>query len=116
MAAPLSEADVVAAAPLVAFVEKISTGEQLLVLAFDTDPLATPIPEDRHVADPALFNDVTAEWLSLFTWPPTAPLSLSSLPLLEPEPKDDDGEFTAERWTAIDVARMVADYKAEAAR
>ncbi len=113
MTAPISKADAAAAAPLIAFVKEIGTGEQRLVSAFDADPLSAPIPEGRHVAEPALFNHVTAEWLSLFTWSPrAAALPISSVHVPEPEPLELES-FSVE-WTTGDIARMVAEATAAA--
>lgn len=113
---PLSPAEAEEAAELVAFLDEIGTGEQPLVLAFDADPLTAPIPDDRAVADPDLFDEVTAGWLSLFTWTPvTDPVvPFSSVQISEPEPFESMS-FT-KGWTTADVERMVAEAKAGASR
>lgn len=91
-AAPLSEADKEAAAPLVAFVEEIGTDE-LPDLAFDIDPLAAPIPVGYRVAEAAFFHDVTADWLSAFAWPtsPAPVVPFSSVQVVEPDPFELEG-------------------------
>lgn len=114
MAAPVSEADDEDAAELVAYVEKIGTGELPLVVAFDADPLGAPIPEDRYITEPEHFNDVTAHWLSLFTWSPSSTVPLTSVQVSEPPPFELES-FT-QGWTTADVERMVAEAKAEASR
>lgn len=113
---PLSPAEEEEAAELVAYFEEIGTGEQLMVMAFDVDPLSAPIPEDRTVSEPDLFDEVTAGWLSLFTWTPvTDPVvPFSSVQISEPEPFESMG-FT-QGWTTADVERMVAEAKAGASR
>lgn len=115
-AAPLSQADVEAAAPLVAFVEEIGTGE-LPDLAFDIDPLAAPIPVGHRVAEPAFFHDVTADWLSAFAWPtsPAPAVPFTSVQVSEPDPYVAMS-FTQDIWKAADLERMVAQEKAEASR
>lgn len=112
----LSEAEAAEVADFEAFVEEIGTGEQLLVLAFDADPLAAPIPEDRGFAEPDLFHDVTAAWLSRFVWTlPTEPaVPFSSVQISEPEPYESVS-FTR-GWTRAQIEDMVAGAKAEASR
>jgi hypothetical protein len=111
---PLSEAEEEDAAELVAFLDKIGTGEQLLVLAFDADPLSAPIPEDRSYAEPDLWNDVTASWLSRFTWTlPTEPaVPFSSVQVSEPAPLDVESFTTG--WTRAEIAEILAKGKAGA--
>lgn len=75
----LSEAEVAEVAELHEYFQEIGTGEQFLVLAFDADPLSAPIPDDRAQAEPALFEDVWKERLSLFTWSPPTSGSASRL-------------------------------------
>jgi hypothetical protein len=113
---PLSQAEEEEAAELVAYFEEIGTGEQLMVMAFDIDPLAAPIPDDRPVAEPDLWNDVTAGWLSRFTWThPTEPaVPLTSVPLSEPEPFEPEGFTTG--WTKAEMAAILARGKAGVSR
>ena len=112
---PLSPADAVEAAELVEFLAEIGTGEQPLVIAFDADPLAAPIPDDRY-AEPDLFHDVTASWLSRFIWPlPAEPaVPLSSVQISEPAPLDIEGFTTG--WTKAEIAEILAKGKAGASR
>lgn len=111
---PLSPADAEEAAELVAWVEEIGTGEQRLVLAFDADPLAAPIPDDRAVAEPDLFNDVTAGWLSMFTWtaPTDAVVPFSSVQI--PEPEALELESFTRGWSKDEIADILARGKAAA--
>lgn len=113
---PLSLADAEEAAELVAWVEEIGTGEQPLIVAFDADPLAAPIPEDRAVAEPDLFNDVTAGWLSMFTWTaaPDAVVPFSSVQISEPAPLELDSFTTS--WTRAEMDAILAKGKAGASR
>lgn len=113
---PLSPAEQEEAADLVAFLDEIGTGELPLVLAFDADPLTAPIPEDRAVADPDLFDEVTAGWLSLFTWTPATDTALpfSSVQISEPAPLELEG-FTAS-WTRAEMDAILAKGKAGASR
>lgn len=102
-AAPVSEMDEEAAAPLLAYVEEIGSGE-LPALAFDADPLGAPIPAGLPVAAPAEFIDTTANWLSCFAWPttPAPSVPLSSVQVCEPdrfEPEGPTGVFPAD-WIA----------------
>jgi hypothetical protein len=109
MAAPVTEADEEAAAPLVAYVEAVGTNE-FPNLAFDADPLGAPIPEGHLVAEPEFFTAVTADWLSVFSWHPASRVPLASVQVAEPEPVEIEG-FT-QSWTRADVERMVAKAKA----
>lgn len=87
MAAPVSEADAEAAAPLVAFVEKISTDE-FPDLAFDVDPLTAPLPAAHEQEDAALFNGVVAAaWFSQ-AWPTGPSVPFSSVQVVEPGPPE----------------------------
>lgn len=113
---PLSPAEQEEAADLVAFLDEIGTGEQPLVLAFDADPLSAPIPEDRAVADPCLFDEVTAGWLSLFTWtlPADPAVPFSSVQISEPAPLELES-FTG-TWTTGELAKLIDAAKAGAKR
>lgn len=115
MAAPVSDADEEAAAPLVAYVEKIGTGE-FPSLAFAADPLGAPIPDGHLVADPAFFHDVTADWLSAFAWPtsPAPVVPFSSVQVVEPDPLELEGPTGVFSKDWID--RIIAEAKAEATR
>jgi len=110
---PAEEAEV---AELHAFFEEIGTGEQFLVLAFDADPLFAPIPDDRAVADPTLFDDVTANWLSLFTWtlPAEPAVPFASVQISEPPPLELESFTTG--WTKDEIADILARGKAGASR
>lgn len=111
----LSAADAAEVAEFEAFVEEIGTGE-FPALAFLADPLGAPIPEDHTYASPVDFHEVWAGKLSLFVWPttPAALAPLSSVQVPDPDPFELES-FTGS-WTAADVARMVAEAKAEASR
>jgi len=111
---PLSPAEEEEAAELVAFLDEIGTGELPLVLAFDADPLSAPIPDDRPVAEPDLWNDVTASWLSRFTWtlPAEPAVPFSSVQIPEPAPLELEG-FTAS-WTRAEMDAILAKGKAGA--
>lgn len=113
MAAPVSDADEEAAAPLVAYVEEIGTGE-FPSLAFDADPLGAPIPDGHLVEAEAFFHDLFADKISAFTWVAAdrTTVALSSVQVVEPPPLDLDS-FT-QSWTRADIVRMVAKAKAEA--
>jgi hypothetical protein len=81
------------------------------VRQFEADPLAAPIPDLHDVAEPVLFGTAVEEWFS----PALEPVSVP-FPELPAEPEAWKlGGFTAE-WTAADVARLVAEAKAEASR
>lgn len=112
---PLSPAEQEEAAELVAFLDEIGTDE-FPMLPFDVDPLTAPIPEDRGYAEPDLFNDVTAGWLSMFTWtaPTDAVVPFSSVQISEPAPLELDG-FTAS-WTRAEMDAILAKGKAGASR
>lgn len=111
----LSEAEVAEVAELHEYFQEIGTGEQFLVLAFDADPLSAPIPDDRAQAEPALFEDVWKERLSLFTWsPPTSAVPLVSVQV--PEPESFELESFTRGWKRSDIERMVAEAKAGASR
>lgn len=115
--APLSPAEEEEAADLVAFLDEIGTGEQRMVFAFDVDPLTAPIPEDRAVAEPDVFNDVTANWLSMFTWTPApaAALPLSSVQISEPAPADPLAlETFTTGWSRSEMDAILAKGKAAA--
>jgi hypothetical protein len=103
-AAPVSDVDEAAAAPLLAYVEEIGTGE-FPALAFDADPLGAPIPETVKPADPALFNASAAAWL-LPAWPTAPSMPLSSVQLSEPEPFEPES-FTR-GWTREQLAQVLA--------
>lgn len=109
---PLSEAEAEQAADLVAFLDEIGTGEHPLVLAFDADPLSAPIPEERRVAGAELFDDVTANWLSMFTWMlPTDPaVPIASVQV--PEPEDLELESFTTGWTRAEIADILANHAA----
>lgn len=113
---PLSPADAEEAAELVAWVEEIGTGEQFLVLAFDADPLSAPIPEDLGFAEPDTFHEVTAGWLSQFTWSlPAEPATpLSSVKVIEPDPLLLESFTTG--WSRDEIAAILAKGKAGASR
>lgn len=115
MAAPITEADEQAAAPLVAYVEEIGTDE-FPDLAFEVDPLTAPIPDGYRVEGETFFNNLAADRLSAFTWTAAVreTVALSSVQVVEP-PVFELESFTAS-WTAADVARMVAEAKAANAR
>ena len=111
----LPPAEEAVVAELHAFFEEIGTDE-FPVLAFDVDPLTAPIPEDRAVADPSLFDEVTAGWLSLFTWtlPAEPATSISSVQISEPEPLELDSFTTG--WTRAEMDAILAKGKAGAGR
>lgn len=112
---PLSPAEQEEAAELVAFLDEIGTDE-FPMLAFDVDPLTAPIPDDRAVADPSLFDEVTAGWLSLFTWtlPAEPAVSFSSVQISEPAPLELDSFTTG--WTRSEMDAILARGKAGASR
>lgn len=112
----LSGHDEAEIAELHEYFQEIGTGELPLVVAFDADPLGAPIPEDHSYAEPVDFHEMWADKLSLFFWPttPAAPIPLSSVQVPDPDPFEAES-FTGS-WTAADVARMVAEAKAEASR
>jgi len=110
----LSAADAAEVAELHEYFQEIGTGELPIIQAFDIDPLGAPIPADLPVAEPALFDDVTAHWLSLFTW--TAPadtVPLSSVQVPEPDPLELDGFTTG--WTKSEMAALVAEVQSRRA-
>lgn len=111
----LSQHDEAEVAELHEYFQEIGTGE-FPALAFLADPLGAPIPEDHTYASPVDFNEVWAGRLSLFVWPttPAALVPLSSVQVPDPDPFELES-FTGS-WTAADVARMVAEAKAEASR
>ncbi len=115
MAAPITEEDEEEAAPLVAYVEEIGSGE-FPSLAFDADPLGERIPDGYVMEEEAFFHHLAATRLSAFTWAaaPGTTVALSSVQVVEPAPLELES-FTAS-WTAVEVARMVAKAKAEASR
>lgn len=115
VAKPLAPADEAEAAPHVAFVEKIGTGE-FPTLAFDADPLGAPIPDGYLVEPEAFFNYLAADRLSAFTWTaaPGTTVALSSVQVVEPSPYELES-FT-QSWTRAQVERMVAGAKAKASR
>ena len=113
---PLSPAEEEEAAELVAFLDEIGTGE-FPVLAFDIDPLTAPIPDDRAVADPDLFDEVTAALLlSRFTWtlPAEPAVPFSSVQISEPAPLELDSFTTG--WTRAEMDAILARGKAGASR
>lgn len=116
MAAPVSAADEQDAAPYVAYVEEIGTGE-FPNLAFEVDPLGAPIPDGYQTPELVFFQDTTASWLSAFSWTAAAepPVPLASVQVAEPEPFEVMG-FTQTWITAADVQRMAAEAKAGADR
>jgi hypothetical protein len=103
-AAPISDVDEQAAAPLLAYVEEIGSGE-FPALAFDADPLGAPIPETVQHADPALFNVSAAAWL-LPAWPTAPTVPLSSVQVAEPDPLLLDGPTVV--WTQDWIAQVLA--------
>jgi hypothetical protein len=117
MAAPVSDADEEAAAPLVAYVEEIGTGE-FPTLAFAADPLGAPIPDGHLVEEEAFFHDLFADKISAFTWAatPGTTVALSSVQVVEPAPIDLES-FTGS-WTRAEFAALAAraETKAEASR
>ena len=92
VAAPVAAVDEVAAAPLVAFVEKIGTDE-FPTLAFDADPLGECIPDGYVMESETFFNDLAATRLSAFTWTatPGTTVALSSVQVVEPAPFELEG-------------------------
>jgi len=111
-AAPVSEVDEAAASQLLAYVEKVGTGE-FPSLAFAADPLGAPIPADHRFADPTLFNVSAAAWL-LPAWPTAPLLPLTSVQIADPDPFDVES-FTR-GWTREQIAALVANAKAGASR
>jgi hypothetical protein len=113
---PLTPAEEEEAAELVAFIEEIGTGEQLLVMAFDIDPLAAPIPDDRPVAEPDLWNDVFADRLSRFTWtlPAEPAVPFSSVQISEPAPLELDSFTTG--WTRAQLDDILSRHATGASR
>lgn len=107
----LSAAEEAEVAELHAFVEEIGTGEQFLVLAFDVDPLTAPIPDDRY-AEPDTFHEVTANWLSQFTWtlPAEPAVPFSSVQVSEPDPLELETFTTG--WSRAQMAAILAKGKA----
>jgi hypothetical protein len=83
---PLSKADAAEADELHDYFQKIGTAE-FPALAFVADPLGAPIPDDHGLSAPTMFDEAWADKLSLFTWSAasTAPVSLSSVQVSEPE-------------------------------
>jgi hypothetical protein len=117
VAAPVAAVDEVAAAPLVAFVEKIGTDE-FPTLAFDADPLGECIPDGYVMESETFFNDLAATRLSAFTWTAAerSTVALSSVQVVEPAPIDLES-FTGS-WTRAEFAALAAraETKAEASR
>lgn len=112
-AAPVSEVDEAAAAPLLAYVEEVGTGE-FPSLAFDADPLGAPIPDDHHPAEPAFFVEAVAGRFShqFSAWPAAPALPLSSVQVPDPDPFEAEG-FTR-GWTREQLAAVLAQAEAKA--
>lgn len=106
-AAPVSDVDEEAAAPLLAYVEEIGSDE-FPVVAFAADPLTEPIPLDHPIALPAEYHDVWAERLSAFAWPtaPTPAVPLSSVQVCEPDPLNLEGPTAV--WSRDWIAQVLA--------
>jgi hypothetical protein len=138
MAAPVSEADLAEAAPLVAYVEEIGTNELPIVRpavrrrrvdkppsarqqaairaralapvhAFAADPLAAPIPGQHRAEEPALFAAEAERWFA-----PSLDEAPRLFPDLPAEPPAWHLESFTQGWTKADVDRMVAKAKAGA--
>lgn len=112
-AAEVSDVDELAAAPLLAYVEEIGTGE-FPALAFDADPLGAPIPDDHHPAEPAFFVEAVAGRFShqFSAWPAAPALPLSSVQVPDPDPFEVEG-FTR-GWTREQLAAVLAQAEAKA--
>jgi hypothetical protein len=103
-AAPVSDQDEAAAAPLLAYVEEIGSGE-FPALAFLVDPLSAPLPDDVPHADPALFNASAAAWL-LPAWPTAPTVPLSSVQVCEPDPLNLEGPTAV--WSRDWITNVLA--------
>lgn len=116
VAIAVSDVDEEAAAPLLAYVEEIGTGE-FPAHAFDADPLGAPIPDGHRFALPADWHDTTADWLACFAWPPTTapttPLSSVLVPdVPEPAPFALEGPTGVFSKDWMDEVMAAAEAKA----
>lgn len=135
--APVTEADQVAAAPLVAFVAEIGTDELPIVRppvrrhhtmrrpsrrqaraarllaarSFAASPLVAMVPDPRRLAGAAEFEAQKLRWFA-----PAIEASARLIPDPPAEPKPDPWflESFTQGWTKADVERMVAEAKAGA--